>query len=293
MPQRSALRPRPWSRRLLPDRADLRRRPRRARADRAVPPRDGAEPLPRARRARRHRGLGQAREPPAGLQLQGARRRQPRLAALRRGTRARRRSPRRPATTASRSPSRRGSFGVRAIVCVPEGANPVKVASIRGPRRARSSSTAATSTTRASTASRSRAEHGYRYVHSGNEPHLIAGVGTHTLETLERQPDLDVLIVPIGGGSGAAGACIAAAALSPGPARDRRPVRGRAGRLPLVAGGRDRRGPDEHRRRGPRHPRRLRAPAARSCASASTDFVLVSEDEIREATRRCSSGPAT
>ena len=48
-------------------------------------------------------------------------------------------------------------------------------------------------------------EHGYRYVHSGNEPHLIAGVGTHTLEALERQPDLDVLIVPIGGGSGAAG----------------------------------------------------------------------------------------
>ena len=58
-------------------------------------------------------------------------------------------------------------------------------------------------------------EHGYRYIHSGNEPHLIAGVGTETLETLERQPDLDVLIVPIGGGSGAAGACIVAKALRP------------------------------------------------------------------------------
>src|SRR5262249_52255300 len=58
-------------------------------------------------------------------------------------------------------------------------------------------------------------EHGYRYVHSGNEPHLIAGVATETLETLERQPELDVLIVPIGGGSGAAGACIAAKALRP------------------------------------------------------------------------------
>ena len=31
-------------------------------------------------------------------------------------------------------------------------------------------------------------EHGYRYVHSGNEPLLIAGVGTETLEILEEQP---------------------------------------------------------------------------------------------------------
>ena len=57
--------------------------------------------------------------------------------------------------------------------------------------------------------------HGYRYVHSGNEPLLIAGVGTHTLELLEEQPEIDVVIVPIGGGSGAAGACIAAQALRP------------------------------------------------------------------------------
>jgi threonine dehydratase len=105
-------------------------------------------------------------------------------------------------------------FGVRATVFVPEGANPVKLASIRGlgaeivehgrdfdEARVRCAAVAA--------------EHGYRYVHSGNEPHLIAGVGTHTLETLERQPDLDVLIVPVGGGSGAAGACIAAAAMRP------------------------------------------------------------------------------
>ena len=105
-------------------------------------------------------------------------------------------------------------FGVRAIVCVPEQANPVKVASMRGlgaelvfhgddfdDAREHCESLAA--------------EHGHRYIHSGNEPHLIAGVGTHTLETLERQPDLDVLIVPIGGGSGAAGACIVAAELSP------------------------------------------------------------------------------
>jgi threonine dehydratase len=51
-------------------------------------------------------------------------------------------------------------------------------------------------------------EEGWRYVHSANEPHLIAGVGTYALEMLEQVPDLDYLFVPIGGGSGAAGCCI-------------------------------------------------------------------------------------
>ncbi|HEY7295769.1 MAG TPA: pyridoxal-phosphate dependent enzyme, partial [Dehalococcoidia bacterium] len=59
------------------------------------------------------------------------------------------------------------------------------------------------------------AERGYRYVHSGNEPLLIAGVGTLTLELLEERPEIDVIIVPVGGGSGAAAACIVAKAIDP------------------------------------------------------------------------------
>jgi threonine dehydratase len=58
-------------------------------------------------------------------------------------------------------------------------------------------------------------EHGYRYIHSGNEPALIAGVGTEMLEIVEQDPRIDVVIVPIGGGSGAAGTCIVARALDP------------------------------------------------------------------------------
>jgi threonine dehydratase len=50
---------------------------------------------------------------------------------------------------------------------------------------------------------------GWRYVHSANEPHLIAGVGTYALEVLDELPEADYLFVPIGGGSGAAGCCIA------------------------------------------------------------------------------------
>jgi threonine dehydratase len=49
---------------------------------------------------------------------------------------------------------------------------------------------------------------GWRYVHSANEPHLLAGVGTYALEIFDELPDVGVVIVPIGGGSGASGCCI-------------------------------------------------------------------------------------
>ncbi|MFC2076902.1 pyridoxal-phosphate dependent enzyme, partial [candidate division KSB1 bacterium] len=42
------------------------------------------------------------------------------------------------------------------------------------------------------------------------------GVATETLEVLEDQPDLQVLIIPVGGGSGVAGACIVARTVKPG-----------------------------------------------------------------------------
>jgi threonine dehydratase len=48
-------------------------------------------------------------------------------------------------------------------------------------------------------------ERGLRYVHSADEPLLIAGVGTYALEIFEEQPDTDVIVVPIGAGSGACG----------------------------------------------------------------------------------------
>jgi threonine dehydratase len=106
-------------------------------------------------------------------------------------------------------------FGVGLRVCVPRGANPVKLRAIdaldaelvehgRDFDEAREHS------------ERLALEHGYRYVHSGNEPLLIAGVGTHTLEALEQDSSVDAIIVPIGGGSGAAGACIVAKAIRPG-----------------------------------------------------------------------------
>jgi threonine dehydratase len=105
-------------------------------------------------------------------------------------------------------------FGVSAIICAPENANPVKVESmqdlgaeviLQGERFDDARLNAA----------RLAKEHGYRYIDSGDEPLLIAGVGTHTLEVLQEQPATDVVIVPVGGGSGAAGACIVAKAVNP------------------------------------------------------------------------------
>src|SRR5262249_31664312 len=105
-------------------------------------------------------------------------------------------------------------FGVRATICVPEGANPVKVASMRALGaelvfHGRDFDDARVH------AEELAAEHCYRYVHSGTEPLLIAGVGTGTLEILEEQPAIDAIVVPVGGGSGAAGVCVVADAVRP------------------------------------------------------------------------------
>ncbi len=56
----------------------------------------------------------------------------------------------------------------------------------------------------------------YLYVHASNEPLLYDGVATMHLEIIEEQPDIDVVINPIGGGSGASGACIVYKTLDPG-----------------------------------------------------------------------------
>ena len=56
-------------------------------------------------------------------------------------------------------------------------------------------------------------DRGLRYVHSANEPLLIAGVATYALEIFETLPDADVVIVPIGGGSGASGCALVRTAL--------------------------------------------------------------------------------
>jgi len=105
-------------------------------------------------------------------------------------------------------------FGVKAVIGMPVGANPDKVEATR--------SFGATVEFHGKGFDEARCwveneakRNGYRYIHSANEPLLIAGVGTLYLEIMQELPDVDVIIVPIGGGSGAAAACIVAKALNP------------------------------------------------------------------------------
>jgi len=105
-------------------------------------------------------------------------------------------------------------FGVRAVICMPERANPVKVESMRALGaevvfRGRDFDEAREH------CERQAAGHGYRYIHSGDEPALIAGVATCALEILQARPDTEVIVVPVGGGSGAAGACVVAKSVRP------------------------------------------------------------------------------
>lgn len=105
-------------------------------------------------------------------------------------------------------------FGVACTVIVPHGNNPDKNRAIRqlGAEMIEHGRDFDEAREFATTLQRER---GLRYVHSANEPKLIAGVGTFTWEIFDKLPEPDVLLVPIGLGSGICGACIVAKHLRP------------------------------------------------------------------------------
>lgn len=105
-------------------------------------------------------------------------------------------------------------FGVRAVIGMPENAIPVKVEATRsfGAEVVFHGKDYDEARTWVEEEARCK---GYRYIHSANEPLLIAGVGTLYLEIMQDLPSADVIVVPIGGGSGAAAACIVAKTLNP------------------------------------------------------------------------------
>jgi threonine dehydratase len=56
---------------------------------------------------------------------------------------------------------------------------------------------------------------GTRFISSGNEPLLIAGVATYALEIVASLPEVETIIAPVGGGSGVSGCCIVAKTINP------------------------------------------------------------------------------
>lgn len=58
-------------------------------------------------------------------------------------------------------------------------------------------------------------EHGYSFVHPFDDPKVIAGQGTIGLEILEQMPDVEAVVVPIGGGGLISGVAFAIKTLRP------------------------------------------------------------------------------
>ena len=124
------------------------------------------------------------------------------------------------ASTGNHGQSLAMACGLEQVPCtiyVPLGNNPEKNAAMRG-YGATVVETGRDFDEAREQCERDAAVHGYRYVHPANEPMLLAGVATYALEIFEAVPRVDVVFVPIGGGSGACGLVTVRSALG-APAR--------------------------------------------------------------------------
>lgn len=100
-------------------------------------------------------------------------------------------------------------FGVRCVLVVPTKNNPDKVAAMRSLGAEIIEHGRDFDDARLHCETITQRE-GLRYVHSANEPDLIAGVGSYALEIFDELPDPDVVLVPVGLGSGVCGTCLVA-----------------------------------------------------------------------------------
>jgi len=105
------------------------------------------------------------------------------------------------------------AHGVKATIAVPEGANPGKVAAMRGLGAEVIFHGQDFDTARLWIQEMAR-EKGGTFVGPTDEP-LIHGVGTYGIEIMEDLPDVEVIIVPVGAGSGVCGTAIVAKTINP------------------------------------------------------------------------------
>jgi threonine dehydratase len=107
-----------------------------------------------------------------------------------------------------------GRLGIPATIVMPEGTPFVKVKHTKafGARVLLEGATLSESFARAKEVA---AAENLVFVHPYDDAKIIAGQGTVALELLEDVPDLDTLVVPIGGGGLISGICVAAKALKP------------------------------------------------------------------------------
>ena len=106
-------------------------------------------------------------------------------------------------------------YGARAVIVVPHGISRVKVEALRdlGAEVVFHGSMFEEAREYAEQVAE---REGMLYVHPINEPLLYPGVATMHLENVEDLPSVDVVINPIGGGSGATGAVVVTKSVDPG-----------------------------------------------------------------------------
>jgi threonine dehydratase len=106
-------------------------------------------------------------------------------------------------------------LGVPVTICVPHGNNPEKNAALRA-WGAQVIEEGDDYDEAVAVAQGIVEREGRTLAHSTNNPNVLAGAGTMTLEIMEQAPALDTLLIAVGGGSQAVGAITVARAMQPG-----------------------------------------------------------------------------
>ncbi len=106
------------------------------------------------------------------------------------------------------------AHGIKSLICLPEGA---PISKVEATRRlgAEICLVPGVYDDAYRRALQLRDEHGYTFVHPFNDEHVIAGQGTIGLELLDQLPDVEAVVVPIGGGGLISGVAYAIKMLNP------------------------------------------------------------------------------
>src|SRR3990172_932206 len=171
--------------------------------------------------------------------------------------------------------------GMRCVIAMPRRPNPLKAEAIQALGAEVALHGRDFEQARAWAEGFARSE-GMRYVHHINSPELGAGVATLSLEIIEDLPDVDVIITPIGGGSGATGHCLVAKGLRPNVQVIGVQAEGAAPLYPSFKERKLQRAPTDTIAEGLATGTPFFAPV-RTFIDYLDDMLLVSDDEMREA----------